>query len=144
MEQNNFYGQDLNNGVEENNDVLPTYDFSAEAPAFEQVYVEETAGNPEVEAGVNSAFGMALASVIMANFPLVSLVGVILGALALKGVKKVDNLAASYGVEAGGKRTAAKIMGMIGTIYGGVLTAFYGLYFGFYGCMILVAILSEM
>lgn len=139
MEQNNFYGQDFNNGTQ---DGLPTYDFGNQPPVFEQEYKEEKTSDPVVEECANSAFVKALVSVIVVNF--VSLVGVILGVLALKGVKKTDELAAAYGVEAGGKRTAAKIMGMIGTIYGAVLTVFYSLYFGIYGCILIMAFLSEM
>ncbi len=144
MEQNNFYGQDFD---KESQESLPTYDFTEQAPVYEQSYETESTSNPEVEASANGAFVKALISVIAANFPIASIVSIILGVLALKGVKKTDALAAAYGVEAGGKRTAAKIMGLIGTIYSSVMTAFYALYFGIYGiyaCVIVRAMLSEM
>lgn len=144
MEQNNFYGQDFNNGTQDGN---ANNNFDVYPPQFEQNYQDEKKSDPVVEECANGAFTKALASVIMANFPITSIVSIIMGVLALKGVKKTDELAATYGVEAGGKRTAAKIMGLIGTIYSSVMTAFYALYFGIYGiyaCTMLVAVMSEM
>lgn len=141
MDQN-FY-----NETETTREDLPTYGFEGQAPVFEQEYTVENTSNPELEQCVNGAFGKALAAVIAANFPIASVVSIILGVMALKGVKKADALAEECGVSAGGKRTAAKIMGMIGTIYGGVMTGFYALYFliyGAYGCIMIMALLSEM
>ncbi|MBQ8038843.1 MAG: hypothetical protein IJ274_03060 [Lachnospiraceae bacterium] len=143
MDQNNFNEQGFDNASSEMREELPVFEFQPQTPVFEQEYAQE-ASNPEVEECVNGAFGKALASVIMVNFPIVSLVSVILGALALKGVKKADELAAAYGVEAGGKRTAAKIMGMIGTIYGAVITCYYALIIGIYGCAIIATLVSEL
>lgn len=142
MEQNNFYGQNFNNGNQDMNQNFDVY-----PPQFEQDYQSAKKSDPVVAECANGAFGKALASLIMANFPIVSIVGIIMGAMALKGVKKTDELAAASGVEAGGKRTAAKIMGIIGTAYSSAMTAFYALYFGIYGayaCIMVSALISEM
>ena len=76
----------------------------------------------------DSAFGKTLASVIMAWWPVTSVIAIILGAIGLKNVNKAEEIAANYGVSAGGKKVAAKIMGKIGLIGGIVMTAFWFVY----------------
>ena len=88
----------------------------------------------------DSAFGKTLASVIMAWWPVTSVIAIILGALGLKNVNKADEIASNYGVSAGGKRLAAKIMGKIGLIGGIAMTAFWFIYF----LIIIIAILATI
>lgn len=78
---------------------------------------------------VNSAFKKGLASVILAEFPIASIVGIILGAISKKNVKEADRLAAQYGTKAPGKRTAAKVLGNIGLGLGIGMTIFWLFYF---------------
>ncbi len=84
--------------------------------------------NPQVQSLVNSAFGKALASVIMAEIPIASIIAIIMGSKALKLVDSANALAAQYGISAGGKCVAARILGKIGKIVGIVMTAFWPFY----------------
>lgn len=151
MEQNNFNSQ--TNSTNETRDALPTFgnppqgnfnqnaavsgdgreplptmSFSAQSPNFTQAAANQTASNQEVESCTGSAFGKCLAAAIMAWFPICSIIAIILGSGGLKLVDRANELAAYYGVSAGGKNVAAKILGMVGKIAGIVMTAFYGIY----------------
>lgn len=86
----------------------------------------------EVASNADSAFGKSLAAVILANFPICSIIAIIMGSLGLKAANTTRELADRYGISAGGKCTAAKIMGLIGMIYGIVNTAAYTLLIVFY------------
>ena len=77
----------------------------------------------------DSAFGKTLASVIMAWWAVTSIIAIIFGAIGIKNVNKAEELETNYGVSAGGKKVAAKIMGKIGLIGGIVMTAFWSIYF---------------
>lgn len=152
MEQNNFNGQGTSatetrdplptfgdqpqNGFGQQSIVtngdrepLPTLDFSAQPPVFAQTVEPQKESNSEVEECAGSAFGKSLAAAIMAWFPICSIIAIILGSGGLKRVKRANELAAHYGVSAGGKNVAAKILGMVGKIAGIVMTVIYSLYF---------------
>ena len=88
----------------------------------------------------DAAFGKTLASVIMAWWPVTSIIAIILGAIGLKNVNKAEEIATNYGVSAGGKKVAAKIMGKIGLIGGIVMTAFWVTYF----FILFIAILTTL
>ena len=88
----------------------------------------------------DSSFGNTLASVIMAWWPVTSIIAIILGSIGLKSVNRAEELEANYGVSAGGKKVAAKIMGKIGPIGGIVMTAFWFIYF----LIIFIAILATL
>lgn len=124
--------QNISNEMREE---LPAYDFAV------QEYQVIPESNSELEKAVNDAFQKALASVIIINLPVVGFVGVIFGVLALQQIKRVDELAADLGVEAGGKRKAAKIMALIGTIYGSVLATIRAVSIGSYGIGILFSLI---
>ena len=54
-----------------------------------------------------------------------SIVSVVLGCVALRQAKKADELAVAYGMRAGGKNIAAKVLGQIGKIIGiGIISIF--------------------
>ena len=108
---------------------LPTLNFSAQPPVFTQTAESHSGSNPEVDACAGSAFGKSLAAAIMAWFPICSIIAIILGSGGLKMVKRANELAAHYGVSAGGKTVAAKVLGMVGKIAGIVMTVIYSIYF---------------
>ena len=82
----------------------------------------------EVKSLANSAFGKCLAAVILAWWPIGSVIAIILGAIGLKAAKKATALAEANNVSAGGKNIAAKITGKIGLIGGIVMTVFWFFY----------------
>lgn len=125
--QNGFVQQ--NTAVNGEREPLPTLDFSAQPPVFTQTAEPRSENNPEVDACAGSAFGKSLAAAIMAWFPICSIIAIILGSGGLKMVKRANELAAHYGVSAGGKNVAAKILGMVGKIAGIVMTVIYSIYF---------------
>lgn len=143
MDQNNFN----NVGVTENREPLPTFGTQPQngyaqpnADGREPLPTMNFAAQPtytapapqavsEIESCANSAFGKALASVIIASLPIGSLIAIFLSSGALRLVKRANELAAYCGVSAGGKAVAAKIMGIIGKISSIVMTVFYVLYF---------------
>lgn len=77
---------------------------------------------------VNSAFSKGLASTIMAELPIASIIAIIMGSKAKKLVNEADRLAAKYGIKAPGKRTAAKILGNVGFGLGIGMTVFWTIY----------------
>ena len=108
-------------------DPLPTYGNESANP-----YSNVPSNNiprPDVEDCVNSAFGKALASVIMAWFPITCIISIFLSSGALKLVAQANQLAANYGIGAPGKNIAAKVLGTIGKISSIIMTVIYGLYF---------------
>ena len=127
MEQNNFNSQ--GSTATETREPLPTLDFSAQPPVFTQTAESHSGSNPEVDACAESAFGKSLAAAIMAWFPVCSIIAIILGSGGLKMVKRANELAAHYGVSAGGKTIAAKVLGIVGKIAGIVMTVIYSIYF---------------
>lgn len=148
MEQNNTYGQGV--AVEETREPLPVFEAGSQPcitqqsavvseareplpawdmPAYTPTYTDtRPKSNPQVEACVDSAFSKSLAATIMAWFPFCSIVGIILGCVGSTLVKKANDLAAIYGISAGGKNVAAKVLAMVGKIAGIAMTAFWAFY----------------
>lgn len=88
---------------------------------------------------IDSAFGKALASVIMAEFPIASIIAIFMGRKATSLIAEADKLAAQTGLKASGKRIAAKIMSIVGFIAGivnSVMYIFLGIYLIFYFILI--------
>ena len=90
--------------------------------------VQDNRAEMEARGYADAAFGKTLASVILTGFPVGSIIAIILGAIGLKAVKRAEEIAANYGVSAGGKKVAAKIMGKIGLISGIVMTGVWTFY----------------
>ena len=90
--------------------------------------VQDNRAEMEARGYADAAFGKTLASVILTGFPVGSIIAIILGAIGLKYVDKADEIATNYGVSAGGKRLAAKIMGKIGLISGIVMAVIWTVY----------------
>lgn len=101
----------------------------------------------EMKQLVDNAFGKSLSSVIMAQFPIASIIAIFYGKKASKMVTKIDELAAKTGENAGGKRIAAKIMSLIGFISGIYYTAFYALFgtiYLLYFLFIFIMLITQM
>ncbi len=82
----------------------------------------------QIQSLANSAFGKGLASVIMAEFPILCFIAIFLGGSAASRAKSASALALQNGVSAGGKCVAAKILGTIGMILGIIMSLFWVLY----------------
>ena len=89
-------------------------------PTFQQTDI------PQLKALTDEAFSTGLASVIMAGFPVASIIAIFKGRKAQTLAKEAEDMASAYGFSAGGKNVAAKVMGIVGKIDGIVCTAFYG------------------
>lgn len=96
-------------------------------PAYQQPAYQQPI--PQLKELGDSAFGKGLAAAIMAEFPVTSIIAIIMGSKAQNLAAQAEAMAARYGVSAGGKCIAGKIMGKIGKIMGIVLTVFYAFYF---------------
>ena len=126
MDQNNNY----TNQATETREPLPTFGAQPPVVQYQQIpnpYAPQA--QAEVENAADSAFGKGLASVIMSSFPITSIIAIFLGAGGLSGAKRTNAIAAHYGIEAGGKNIAARILSTIGLISSIVMTSFWGLYF---------------
>ena len=91
-------------------------------------YSNSGVGMAQVEGLVKSAFSKGLASVIMAEMPVASIIAIFMGNKALKLADSANALAAQYGISAGGKCVAAKVLGEIGKIVGIVMTILWPFY----------------
>lgn len=81
-----------------------------------------------VQAYVDAAFGKALASAIMCEFPIASIIAIIFGCKALSMMETAKAVAASMGIKPSGKLIAVNILGKIGKIAGIIMTIFWGIY----------------
>lgn len=107
-------------------------------PTFQQTEV------PQLKVLAEEAFSNGLAAVIMAEFPVASIFAIIKGCKAQKLAKEAENMAAGYGISAGGKNVAAKIMGIVGKISGIVNTALYAFLALYFACYALIMALVFM
>lgn len=92
--------------------------------------------HPQVVSLANSAFAKGLAAAIMAEFPIVSIIAIILGFKAKSTSQQASNLAMQYNCEFPGKGVAGKILGLIGGIVGIVMTVIWVIYFVALGALI--------
>ena len=81
----------------------------------------------QLDAQEKSAFIKSLAAIIMAWFPITSIIAVFLGLKAGKLAKQTEELANQVGAKFSGKIKAAKILGMIGWIAGLVCSIVWGI-----------------
>ncbi|MBE5939891.1 MAG: hypothetical protein E7266_05780 [Lachnospiraceae bacterium] len=118
-------------------------------------YEIELPATKKLEQYIDAAFSKALAAAIMSNFPIASIIAIFTGIKSLKIIEEADAYAAENGLKAGGKRIAAKILGMVGKIQGIVMTAIYGalllfylffivFFIGIYGFAAVIAIFSSL
>ncbi|MBR5134933.1 MAG: hypothetical protein IKV35_04985 [Clostridia bacterium] len=101
----------------------------------------------DLEEDVDKAFSKSLASVVMAQFPIVSIVSLIFSIIAHKQLNAVNRSAKQRGIRSlGGKATAARILSSIGLGTSIYTTATYALVFAIYALyffFFFIAIMAE-
>ncbi len=132
MEQNYQYDQGNTYG----NQQQYSHQYPAQTPGNQQWSAEQI-----VAAYADEAFGKSLASAIMSQFPVASFFAIGFGHKGLKLVDQARAAAAYYGISAGGKATAAKVLGTIGKIAGIVYSVVWSLYAVIYAVYFLLLIL---
>ena len=98
-------------------------------PVYQQPVAPAPTSVPAAAACADEAFGKGLAATIMAWFPITSIIAIAMGGKGLGLLEQAEAIAAQYGVSAGGKAIAAKILSKIGKIGGIAMTIFWGVYF---------------
>ena len=96
---------------------------------------------------VDQAFSKALASAIMSEFPVASIISIFMSKQASKLVTKIDTISNRTGKNPGCKRIAAKVLSKVGFIAGIINTigwAIVGLYLVAYFALLFFLMLSEM
>ncbi len=114
---------------------------------YELAPIEQETTDTQMKTLVEGTFGKALASVIMAQFPIASIIAIFTGRKASKMVAQIDELAAETGIAPGGKRTASKIMSLVGFISGIYYTAFYAMFgtlYLFYFIALFIMMLTQL
>ena len=121
----------------DNNNYQPQYQ---QAQYQQPVYQQPAQPNilpPDIQQRIGGVFGKALASTIMSEFPIASIIAIFFGNNALKEIMELMDICRSMGVRLPGKLVAARILGIVGKISGIVYTciyaglaAFYSFYFG--------------
>lgn len=137
----------MENNYEQNNpqrEPLPNYGYVPQAPVMEQNYQQNRAAEAYVKPIVDSAFGKGLAAAIMCEIPVASIIAIFMGNSAVSLVQQAEQMAAQYGISAGGKCTAAKVLGKVGKFAGIGFTIFYVLYFGFLFLYLLFIVMMGM
>ena len=118
---------------------IPTY----EAPVNEAP--EEPAAperDPMIDVLAGQAFSKGLASVILSQFPIASIIGLILGSKGVKSANMARDLANAQGVKGGGKYMVGRILSTIGkfmSLFYTIFWALYGAFFALYGFLILLS-----
>lgn len=145
---------DNNQNFNNEREPLPTFnaepDFTA-VPNFEAVTAsapEPTPApaaperDPAIDILAGNAFGKGLAAVIMADFPVASIIAIFTGLKGLRYAKNASALAESQGVQVGGKGIAGRILSTIGLIMGCAMTAFWAFYALYMALVVALALLG--
>lgn len=130
MEQNNFNYQDSYSNM----------DYSTQQP-YTQTTESRPQVIPELEECVNAAFVKALVAAILGFGVGLPILPIIFGNNALNKVKEANELAAYYGVSAGGKAVAAKILGLVGKINGIIATVVWAVYIAIFSVYLFVYVI---
>ena len=98
---------------------------------YELKPVSEEITDLEFDALLEKAFSKSLASAIMSNFPVASLIAIFAGKQASNLIAQIDEITERTGKKTDGRRIAARIMSKYGFICGIVLSAFWPFYIVF-------------
>lgn len=134
MEQNYQYDQGNSYGNQQYG-----YQYPVQTPVYQQ---PNQSAEQIVATYADEAFSKGLASTIMSQFPIASFIAIGFGNKSLQLVDKAREVAAYYGVSAGGKTTAAKVLGKIGKIVGIVNSILWSVYGVIYAVYILLMIFA--
>lgn len=106
--------------------------YQSPSEQYAPVNVQEPTVVPSVDQMVeelsNKAFKKGLLSAIFSLWPILSIVAIVLGCQSLKLVKKAKELAEPYGIFAGGKYIAARVLALVGKFTGILMTVVWGIY----------------
>ncbi|MBR4287241.1 MAG: hypothetical protein IKT55_06020 [Clostridia bacterium] len=125
----------------DNNNYQPVYEQpqQTQQPQFEQpVYQQPAQPNilpPDIQQRIDGVFGKALASTIMSEFPIASIIAIFFGNNALKEIMELMDICRTMGMRLPGKLVAARILGIVGKISGIVCTCIYAglaVFYAFY------------
>ena len=126
----------------DNNNYQPQYQQEQyQQPQYQQPQYQQPVQTnilpPDIQQRIDGVFGKALASTIMSEFPIASIIAIFFGNNALKEIMELMDICRTMGIRLPGKLVAARILGIVGKISGIVCTciyaglaAFYSLYFG--------------
>ncbi len=145
MDQNNLNTPEITPAPEAR-EPLPTFAPVQPVPAY--VAPAQPQENPyvraELDACAQESFGKALASAILMEFPIGSIIAIFLGSGALKKFQHAQEIAQQNGVYVGGKNVAARVLAMVGKFGGIAMTAFWGFYFSYMFLIICLSVLPEI
>lgn len=96
--------------------------------ASASVEVVDTIETQQMRKKATTAMVLGIIACVVAWYPVLSIAGIILGAIALSKVKQVKAYCESVSMQRPGTALAAKITGLVGLIGGIVMTVFYVLY----------------
>ena len=104
-------------------------------PMYQQpIYQQPTQPDilpPDIQQMVDSVFGKALASTIMSEIPVASIIAFFFGNNAFKTTNEIVEICVARGIRVPGKLKAARILSRIGKFAGLGFSIFWGCYFGF-------------
>ena len=112
---------------------MDQYNYQSPAEQYAPVDMQAPTVVPSVDQMVaemsNSAFIKAVLAAIFCAWPITSIVGIVLGSQALNQVNRIKELAEPYGIFAGGKYIAARVLALVGKFTGIAMTVIWGIYF---------------
>ncbi len=79
-----------------------------------------------------SILGFGIAAIILAWFPIGSILGIIFGAIAISKAKRFD----AAGYPTNGRRVTGKVLGVIALVFGIILTVYYTIYLFAFGALL--------
>lgn len=125
----------------DNNNYQPQYQQAQyQQPQYQQpVYQQPNILPPDIQQRIDGVFGKALASTIMSEFPIASIIAIFFGNNALKEIMELMDICRTMGMRLPGKLVAARILGIVGKISGIVCTCIYAglaVFYAFYFILI--------
>ena len=120
---------------------LPTFDAEPDfaATATEQIAAQAEAPaaperDPMIDTLAGEAFSKGLASVILSQFPIASIIGLVMGSKGLKSANMARDLANAQGVKGGGKYMVGRILSTVGKF----MSLFYTIFWALYGVLMVL------
>ena len=111
---------------------MDQYNYQSPAEQYAPVDMQAPTVVPSVDQMVEEmsggAFTKALLSTIFCAWPITSIIAIVLGCQALNQVNRIKELAEPYGIFAGGKYIAARVLALVGKFTGIAMTVIWGLY----------------
>ncbi len=133
---------------------LPTFDAEPDFTATTTIEAAPASAEPEAAAAperdpmidvfAGQAFSKGLASVILSQFPIASIIGLVMGSKGLKSANMARDLANAQGVKGGGKYMVGRILSTVGKFTSLFYTVFWALYGVFMVLYVALIILSGL